>query len=495
MRDWENLFMDVAALAENSDRKKNILIVDDYLPTRSLMVEALSQSGNYEISEAADGTEALTLFKSRPYDMVISDIIMPVMGGMELLDAIREIKASTAVIMVTAHPALELTVTAMKQGAVDFMKKPFSIDDLLFKVDLYLRNSGSSGNEGEDESRHLKIKEEQLSLQSYIYDAIENTPGDQEEIFQKIVELALKIVDGESCVLFLYDKTTDSFHPQVLKSSNGFRESNIPFVAGLFKEVVARKDALMVHSSSDPLIAPSLICVPLMIRGNVMGVLSVRRKRNLGVFTKNDLHHILSLAKRASLNLENKVLYESTYANLLNTFKSLVASIQMRDHYTEEHCQRVSALSVKVAARCGCPAMDVESLRIAAMIHDVGKIAWPDSILLKSGRLSEEELRIVKNHTLVGEKILSPVLLLDKEKEITLYHHERWDGKGYPCGLSGRAVPLLGRILAVVDSFDAMTSDRPYRQAMSVDAAIEELKKNRNIQFDGEIVDAFAAVI
>jgi len=486
--------MNISTLAET--HKKSILVVDDYQPTRNLMVEALDQSGNYAIDEAADGTEALRLFQSRPYDMVISDIMMPVMGGMELLEAIREMKTSTAVIMITAHPALELTVTAMKQGAVDFLKKPFNIDDLIFKVNLYLHDSETRKGSGEEnESTYVRTKKEQLSLQSYIYEEIENTAGDQAEIFQQVVELALKIVEGESCALFLYDERSEDFYPQVTRSTDGsVRQNAIPFVPGIFREVVAKKSALMINSDSDPLIAPSLICVPLMIRDTVLGVLSVRKKRGLSVFTKNDLHHVSSLSKRASLNLENKVLYESVYANLLDTFKSLVASIQMRDHYTEQHCQRVADLSTRLARECNCSARDMESLRIAAVIHDVGKIAWPDSILLKPGRLTTEEYLIVKNHPSVGEKILSPVLLLDKEKEITLCHHERWDGKGYPSGLAGAEIPFLARIIGVVDSFDAMTNNRPYRKALSNEVAMAELYNNRNTQFDGEIVDAFIKI-
>jgi len=482
--------MDISTLTET---KKSILVVDDYLPTRNLMVEALDLSGDYEISEACDGTEALRLFQSRPYDMVISDIMMPLMGGMELLAAISEMKASTAVIMITAHPALELTVAAMKQGAVDFLKKPFNIDELIFKVNLYLHDSEVRKDSGEEhESRYLQTKKEQLSLQGYIYDEIENSAGNQEEIFQQVADLALKIVEGENCALFLYDEKSEEFYLQVTRSNdNSVKQNAVPFVADIFKEVVAKKSALMINSDSDPLIAPSLICVPLMIRDNVLGVLSVRKKRGLSGFTRNDLHHISSLAKRASLNLENKVLYESVYNNLLDTFKSLVASIQMRDHYTEQHCQRVADLSARLARECNCSARDIQSLRIAAAIHDVGKIAWPDSILLKEGRLSNEEYMIVKTHPLVGEKILSPVLLLDKEKEITLCHHERWDGKGYPAGLSGTDIPFLARIVAVVDSFDAMTNNRPYRKALTNEVAMEELENNRNIQFDGNIVDAF----
>jgi DNA-binding NtrC family response regulator len=119
--------------------KKRILVVDDYAPTRNLVADALGQTGNYEIRDAENGLEALKLFKNGQYDMVITDVMMPGMGGMELLQSLRKLNVSIPVIMMTAKPAVELTVSAMKSGVVDFLKKPFDIDGLLFKVDLYLR--------------------------------------------------------------------------------------------------------------------------------------------------------------------------------------------------------------------------------------------------------------------------------------------------------------------------------------------------------------------
>lgn len=477
-------------------KKKRILIVDDYLPTRNMLLEALGESGDFDLAEAIDGTEALEMIKSRPFDLVISDVMMPVMNGMDLLHAIRELNSSTAVIMITAHPALELIVTAMKQGAVDFLKKPFDIDDLIFKVNLYLQDTADAKHEVKSDDRFLNFKKDDLSLRGYIYDAVENSNDNTEEIFQKIADLAMKIVEGESCVLALYDGQSQEFYPKVIKNNNGAgRQNDIPFVDELFQQVVESKDALMVHSDSNALITPSLICVPLMIRSNVLGVFSIRKKKNSGIFNNNDLHHILSLAKRASLNLENKVLYESLYTNLLDTFKSLIAAIQVRDHYTEAHCCRVSALAVKTAEALSCSPNEIESLRIAGLLHDIGKISIPDNILLKKGALSREELDVIKTHPRIGVEILSSMVLLDNERDIIRHHHERWDGKGYPFGVEGENIPLPARILAVADSFDAMTTDRPYRKGMSVDEAAEELRNNCHTQFDAKIVDIFINIL
>jgi putative nucleotidyltransferase with HDIG domain len=479
---------------------KRILVVDDYPPIRELICEALEQSGYRDVGVAKNGLEALDIFTHAPFDLVISDVMMPVMGGMELLNRLREINPETSVIMITAQPAIELTVSAMKKGAIDFLKKPFNIDELLFKVHICLNEKTiREGVQPTTDVAEIQLidKTRELSVQGHIYDSFESIEDDHDHVFKKMVDLSLDVVDGEECSLLLYDEEEQSFHPKIISSRNeeNYETRTIPALRQIFQEVVAKKGAIMVHSSEHPEIAPSLICAPLLIRKNIFGILCIRKKINHELFTTKDLQYIVSLTKRASLNLENRILYESVYSNVLDTFKSLVASVQLRDHYTEEHCFRVTGLSVKIAGSMNCSKKDIESVKIAGMLHDVGKIAIPDSVLLKPDRLTLEEFMIIKTHPDVGERILRPILLFDRERNIILHHHERWDGKGYPAGLAGARIPLLSRVLAVADSFDAMTNNRPYRSAMSIAAAVVELEKNRNIQFDGQIADICLGIL
>jgi len=490
-----------APVEEKYKMRKKILVVDDYMPTRRLIIDALNQSSNYEISEAENGRDAIVLFDTSAYDLVISDIQMPGMSGMDLLHKIREKNPSVAVIMITGNPTTDLTVSAIKKGAVDFITKPFDIDDLLYKVDIHLRQSEMLSGENADiilEKSRLSDKTADLSKQGYIYDSIDDSPMDNDIIFQKIAELALKLVDGEVCSILLFDKQDNEFHTKVVRGdTEGVYQNHTssPALKMVFNEVIERKEAIVINSNEHPDISPSLICAPLMIRNSILGILSIRKKKNREVFNKKDLHHILSLTKRASLNLENKILYESIYSNIMDTLKSLISSIEARDHYTEQHCQRVTELSIRIAASMDCSEKDIESLKIAGILHDVGKIAVPDSILLKPDKLTKEEYLIIKNHPTIGENILKPVILLDKERKIIQCHHERWDGKGYPLGISGNDIPFLARILAVADSFDAMTNNRPYRPAMSIEKAVEELVKNKNTQFDPDIVEALIKII
>ncbi|MEQ8253411.1 MAG: HD domain-containing phosphohydrolase [Smithellaceae bacterium] len=481
--------------------KKTILVVDDYLPTRRLIVDALDQSSQYEVDEAENGEEALQLFNQHNYDLVISDIMMPGMSGMDLLNRIREKNLSAAVIMITGNPTVELTVSAIKKGAVDFLPKPFDIDDLLYRVDIHLRGKSLLSEESVEAFREqvrLKDKTDELSKQGYIFDSIEDSPLDNDVIFEKIAALALKLVDGEICSILLFDEKDNAFHPKVVKGEAqvfGKDYSDSSALKMVFNEVIERKEAVVINSNEHADLSPSLICAPLMIRNSILGILSIKKRKNREVFNKRDLHHILSLTKRASLNLENKILYESIYFNIMDTLKSLISSVQARDNYTEAHSQRVTEISLKIALKMNCSASDMESLKIAGILHDVGKIAVPDSILIKPGKLTAEEYMIIKNHPTIGENILRPVVLLEKERKIIQCHHERWDGKGYPLGVSGTEIPCLARILAVADSFDAMTSDRPYHPAMPLDKAVDELVANKNSQFDADVVDSFLKIL
>lgn len=482
-------------MAENMD-KKTILVVDDDISTRKLIVDALNQAEDYTIREAEDGVKALETLQETHCDLIISDINMPGMDGMELLTRVREINPAIYVIMITGYPTIGLSVSAIKTGAVDFLTKPFDIDDLTYKVDVYLREQAILTEDTikqKMDSAKLTDKIRELSTHSYIYDSLEKTGESNEYIFQEMVDMAMKVADGESCSVLLYDEESDEYYPQTIKSSTlkSYREKIIPSLKAIFNEVVQKKEALLFSSSDRPEVVSPVICAPLKIRNNVFGILSLSRRRSRVAFTEKDLNYILTLAKRASLNLENNILYESIYANLLDTFKSLIASIQVRDHYTEEHSRRVMNLAVKTAEAMKCSREDIESLKVACMLHDIGKIAIPDDTLLKPGKLTDEEYSVIKNHTVIGENILKPIVILDAERKIIRHHHERWDGRGYPDGLSGHDIPFLSRIISVADSFDAMTNNRPYRNAMDTEEALAELKRNSDTQFDKSIVDSF----
>jgi putative nucleotidyltransferase with HDIG domain len=176
----------------------------------------------------------------------------------------------------------------------------------------------------------------------------------------------------------------------------------------------------------------------------------------------------------------------------VGSLAALSAAIEARDPYSRGHSSRVTVFAQAMAKRIGLDQERVSVLRLGALLHDIGKLAVPSSVLLKPGPLSEAEFGVMRRHPAAGARMLRSLGAPDTILPVVLHHHERWDGSGYPTGCGGKEIPLEARVLCVADSFDAMTSNRPYRAPWKPDEALEELERCAGSQFDREVVDAFA---
>lgn len=242
----------------------------------------------------------------------------------------------------------------------------------------------------------------------------------------------------------------------------------------------------------------SMIVAPLVDRSaQVVGVLQlINRLNDEGIpaeFSARDLQIVEGLASMAALSVRNAQMRDELYRSHLDTILRLSTAAEFRDTETSQHIQRVSLYCETIARYMGAPRDWTRMMMFASPMHDVGKLGVPDSILQKPGKLTDEERLIMQRHTLIGAHILKGAEneLLQFAEKIALSHHERWDGAGYPHRLAGAEAPLEGRVTAVADVFDALTSKRCYKPAFSVDWAIEEIAKNRGTQFDPDVVDAF----
>lgn len=227
------------------------------------------------------------------------------------------------------------------------------------------------------------------------------------------------------------------------------------------------------------------------------------------VFKPFDLNELKNTIKRASertklirenrdyqKNLEIKVAEQTeTLINLYaNTLEALVLALDLREHETGFHSYRVTEYSLTLARKLGLPDKALSILAKGALLHDIGKIGIPDSILLKPGKLTDEEWKIMKRHPTTGYELLKKIDFLEEAAEIVLSHHEHYNGKGYPRGLKGEQIPLGARIFSIVDALDTMTSNRPYRRALSFEEAIERIAKGSGSQFDPSIVRVFLSI-
>jgi putative two-component system response regulator len=309
-----------------------ILVIDDEVVIRELVLEILESAG-HEVVGAESAEQALTLLDDEDFDLVVSDVIMPGLSGLELLEAVRTRRASLPVVLVTGAGTYETLSQALTRGAAGLVTKPFA----------------------------------HAELQDAVADALERASRSREELRER-------------------------------------------------------------------LLAPTLA-------------------------------------------------------------SALANAIEARDSYLHGHCERLASLAVRIAEVLGLAPEEIETLRLGAILHDVGKIGIPDRVLLKPGPLDDEERKIVETHPEIGDKLLEPLDLLAGARPIVRHHHERWDGHGYPDRLAAESIPLGARIVAVADSVEVMSSRQLYRKPLSPAGIVEELQRNRGAQWDPMVVDVALGLI
>lgn len=330
-----------------------------------------------------------------------------------------------------------------------------------------------------------------------------------DELFKLITEEVIGIMNVKVCSLRLLDDEKENL---LLKASYGhsneyIRKKKILRIEKCItgKTLKTKKPLIVEDVRKDPKYSypslarkdglVSLLAVPLIRRGEVIGVINVyRRKRS--VFRKKEITILSMFADHAAIAIENAKLLERIQQNYLNTIKTLGAIIDAKDDYTRGHSEAVMTYAMWISEKMGLSPAENDTIRYAAFLHDIGKIGINVDILNKTEPLSQEEWGTIITHPVVGSDIVKQLGFLDALVPVILYHHERYDGKGYPNGLKDDEIPLGARILGIADAYDAMTSDRPYRpRAYSRRKAIQELEKGAGTQFDPEIVEMFIEVL
>jgi putative nucleotidyltransferase with HDIG domain len=239
----------------------------------------------------------------------------------------------------------------------------------------------------------------------------------------------------------------------------------------------------------------SFVAVPLKHPDRLVGVLCATDKRDGGTFDERDLRMVLGLAPHMAIAVENARLFEAAQGNACNALRALVESFEAKDGYSLGHSSRVAASATRTAQEMGLSNGEVETLRLAALLHDIGKLGVSDTVFARPAPLTEDEYHAVKEHPARGEEVISAAGFLDGVAPIVRRHHEWWDGSGYPDGLKGRAIDPLTRILTVADAYDAMVSPRPHRPAHTAEEAMAELSKCAGMQFDPSVIEPFRRAV
>ncbi len=237
------------------------------------------------------------------------------------------------------------------------------------------------------------------------------------------------------------------------------------------------------------------LAIPLKTPDKLLGIIQVANKTNHAKYNSEDVDLLNILSGQLAFVIQNADLFKNLQKAYIDTLSALTSAIDAKDSYTRGHSERVTELSIKLAAACDVPELEIENIKLGGLLHDIGKIGIPEAILNKPGRLTDEEYDIIKSHPDLGVHILGKVEFLEHIVPIIRHHHERYDGYGYPSGLKAENIPLLARIVSVVDTFDAMTTNRPYRKALSIEESLAEIEKCSGGQFDPFVVERFVDMV
>ena len=358
-------------------------------------------------------------------------------------------------------------------------------------------------------SDQLKLKESQLRALMSVGQVINSSLGRRrvlEEVMDSLISLMraergflmLREPDGELVVRIARGIAHVSLDEETFKVSRtvvrSVVESNAP-VLTTNAQADPRFDAQMSVAAYQ---LRSILCVPLMLKEELIGVLYVDNRAHAGIFKEHDLALISAFADQAAVAINSARLFEDLQESHRElekayqaTLEGWVRALDLRDKETEGHTQRVTILTYRLARSMGVSDDMLVHMTRGALLHDIGKMAIPDGILLKPGQLTDEERKLIQKHPIYAYEMLSPIDFLVPALDIPYCHHERWDGTGYPRGLKQDEIPFAARIFPVIDVWDALTSDRPYRKAMPHNEVRQIIQADSGKHFDPHVVEAF----
>jgi response regulator RpfG family c-di-GMP phosphodiesterase len=471
-----------------------LLVVDDERSICDILSQYLRIKG-YTVLVAKNAEDAINILKKEKIDLVLSDIKMPGMSGVELLKWIRDYNRILPVLLTTGFPTLDSAIEALKCGAFDYLTKPFHLEEIGEKIKRALLNK-----QMEEENRlfsKLVSLHEVTKILASTHEIV--------DLNRKVLDFNVKISKAKAGSLMLIDETGKMYIAgrSLEPYGDGF------FLEGIFpvaaEWVVKNEEPLVMEKHSThwttekfpplPLPVNSYIAFPLKTPKKIIGVLHLIRTDETVPFSYVDLEIINVLASQSSISIDNVQLYQDIRDNYLKTIRAFALAVEAKDRYTHGHSENVMKYTVILAKHIGLSDAEIENVKYAGLLHDIGKIGISEFILNKPSRLTPSEFEEIKKHPELGAKIIADVPFLRPLVPFVLHHHEFFDGSGYPEGIAGENIPLGARILSVADVFEAMTSNRPYRKALMPDMVVKALIAGKGTQFDPRLVDAFLEVL
>jgi response regulator RpfG family c-di-GMP phosphodiesterase len=468
-----------------------VLVVDDDPLVLDFLRDVMAGE-HCLVSATTTAEEGLELVAEHPFDLVLTDIRLPALSGLDLLRAVKARQPLTPVVLITGAPSVNSAVFALRHGALDYLRKPFSMDE----VQQLIRSVAATRRQPPADfpapvRRADEPARQQLGVEALFRIGELGLQGlDPEPYLDGVLAFVVQGLRCDGAIAVLRDDATALW--QRSRGEHGLVTEILALTARAVAPLtgIAGREALTLTGPHDGL---AVIAAGVPEPGGGLTLLAVGRDARHGAFLPGEQELLLRYAQAVAVALrpERDGASEDVF---IDTISFLTTVLESKDPSLKGHSARVSLYSGEVAGVLGLPRSEVAVIRRAGLLHDLGKLMVLDTILLKPGPLTPEELAVVRRHPVVGGRILRRLRHFEREAEAVEHHLERYDGTGHPDAQRGEDIPLAARIVAIADAFDAMTSPRPYRPPQSLEAALDEVRGGAGAQFDPRLVEAFVGL-
>jgi response regulator RpfG family c-di-GMP phosphodiesterase len=473
-----------------------VLVVDDEPSIREVLTDFLTLDG-YDVTGVPDGESAVQLLGAQSFDAVLLDLKMPGMSGLDVLAHLQRLEPAPLTIMMTGYGTVETAIQAMKRGAWDYILKPFKVPEVIRLLERGLAQ------------RRLEAENIQLREAVQLYELSQTIGATLElsKICGLLIETARREYLPDAVGIWLRDEEgawrgeqrwaradlglveLEALGAPDLGALERLGMSGVGFAERGFSERGAAARAVLPGFGEGR--GLSIVALPLRSKGLLLGALLVVALDEGRLLREGTRKMLSVLCDHASAAIENARLYRELQQTFKQTIQALANLLEDKDPYTRGHSDRVGRYARLIAEGLGLEPARIEEIADSALMHDIGKLGIRYEDLNKAEPLTEAEYEMFKSHTTRGKWILEPIRFLRHLIPGVYHHHERWDGRGYPMGLRGESIPLEARILAIADTYDAMTSHRAYRRALPHDVAMREIQAFAGKQFDPGLVEVF----
>lgn len=478
----------------------SILALDDD-PVMTLTIQSYFQNSGYRVDTETDPYRAIARVREGHYDILLLDFLMMPICGDQVVEEIRKFNSELFIVMLTGHKSMAPPLKTIRQLDIQgYYEKSDRFDQLELLIESCVKSI-----------RQMRLIREYHHGLSHMLDAMPILYGQHamDELAEKLVstgemffpdvrfglslDLSAAGAPGKPCFYGAIPWLTEEAVPALRRQAE----------ADAAAETSGEETSAAVREAGGDAADPTRVCALLTDdRRRALGLLcaqfsqepTFQQRQLLSLYARQSSAAVVNVLLRSALEDKNREITRTneklneSYMDIVRVMRLLVDA---KDLYTRGHSDRVAYLACRLAQEMGKSGTFIENLRIAGLFHDIGKVAIPDGILTKPGALTDEEFRLIKAHPERGAQIMSALSAFQDTAEIIRQHHERYDGRGYPAGLSGAGIREEARMIALADAFDAMTSDRSYRAALSDKMALEQLQSGRGRQFDPEMTDVF----